>query len=82
MTPLMREREARGWKRSQVYLPLAIDRSNYRKMELGTILPTAELAARIAALFGHAITEMQILYPDRYPILRPSGTLTVEQKAS
>ena len=68
ITPLRAEREKRDdVAASQVAKAVGIDQSYYSKIELGKIKPSAEIAERIALYFGHAVSEMQILYPERFP---------------
>lgn len=67
-TPLRAERERRGLHAIDVARALEIDQSHYSKIENGKLTPTPKVAERIALYFGHAVTELQILYPERYPV--------------
>ena len=67
MTPLRIERERRKWTAISVAEALDLNQSYYSKIELGKIRPSPEIAERIAFHFGHAVSEMQILYPERFP---------------
>ena len=67
-TPLRIERKRRGLLALEVAQSLKIDQSYYSKIELGKLAPSPEVAEKIALHFGHAVTEMQILYPERYPV--------------
>lgn len=66
-TPLRIERERRGWSSLKVARELTINQSYFSKIELAKVKPRPEIAERIALHFGHAVTELQILYPERYP---------------
>lgn len=65
-TPLRKIRTSRGLSLETVARAVATDRANLSRLERGLQNATPELAERIADYFGYAITEMQILYPDRY----------------
>lgn len=67
-TPLRVERKRRGLTTAQVAEATEIDPSYYCKIELGKAQPTPRAAEKIALYFGHAVSEMQILYPRRFPI--------------
>ena len=73
VTPLRAERERRGWVASDVARKLGIDQSYYSKIELGKLRPGPEVAEKIALHFKHGVTEMQILYPERYPSQNAPG---------
>lgn len=68
MTPLRREREKRGITQVEVARAIHVDQSHYSKIELGKLQTTPEIAERISMYFGYAISEIQILYPSRFPI--------------
>ena len=65
-TPLSIAREARSITSAEVARSIGCDKSHYGRVEKGEVKPSPELAAKIAAFFGHVVTEMQILYPERY----------------
>jgi transcriptional regulator with XRE-family HTH domain len=65
-TPLKRHREQLGMTSSSVAVALGITPSHYRRVEIGETGASPELARKIAAHFGQAVTEMQILYPESY----------------
>lgn len=65
-TPLRIEREKREWTTVSVAQAVEIDQSYYSKIELGKIKPSPEIAAKIARHFGNTVTEIQILYPERF----------------
>lgn len=68
MTPIRVARLAdpRKLSQSDVARGCGIVPSFYNKIEAGTSVPSAETAAKLAAYLNHAISEMQILYPERY----------------
>ncbi len=75
MTPLRAARERIGKQQKDVCAELKIDPGHYCRMELGTGRPSPEVAAILAKYFGHAVTEMQLLYPERYtPTKRTART--------
>ena len=76
-TPLRTEREKRGWTATEVARSVKVDQSHYSKIETGKIRATAPIAERLALHFGHALTELQIIYPERYP----SAPVEVEKVA-
>jgi len=76
-TPLQRIRIARGLTQKQVALGAEIDPGQYSRIENAKEQATPRAAERIAKSFGHEVTEMQILYPERYEVPEEP-----EQKAS
>lgn len=74
MTPLRYEREKRHLSVAQVSRDVGVDHSQYSKIELARLRATPAVAERIAKYFGHAVTEMQILYPERYLSRPTAGT--------
>lgn len=65
-SPLKRVRLRRGLKQSEVAAALNLDTSQYCRIEKG-VGQTPANAEAIAKFFGDEVTEMQILYPQRYP---------------
>lgn len=65
-TPLKTLREARGMTLQSVAQAVGTDRGNLSRIENGKQRPSPELAERLALHFGYAITEMQLLYPERF----------------
>jgi transcriptional regulator with XRE-family HTH domain len=72
MTPLRKARQAKGWsllavvKRLQL-LDYQSDVGNLSRVERGIQRASVELAEALATVIGRAhVTEMQILYPERF----------------
>jgi transcriptional regulator with XRE-family HTH domain len=65
-TPLRKIRRFRGMSQMQVAARVGINQSHFSKIERGDVKPTPEVAEKLARFFGHAITELEILYPERY----------------
>ena len=65
-TPLKKLREARGFTQAQVCKAVGIEQSTLSKMESGTNAPRKETAEALVKYFGSAITEMQLIFPERF----------------
>lgn len=66
-TPLQRLREKRGLTLKEVADAVDTDTGNLSRMERG-IQKSVDLAAKLVTFYGPgAITELEILYPERYP---------------
>lgn len=65
-TPMRKLREARGITQKELSEILGVDPTSITKIETN-VHSSPELAERIAKYFGTAITEEQILYPERFP---------------
>jgi putative transcriptional regulator len=73
MTPLRRLRKQRGLSTTEVGAAIGVDQSTYSRIET-TGKTTPETAAKIVAYFGPGfITELHVLYPDRYPDFGEQG---------
>jgi transcriptional regulator with XRE-family HTH domain len=59
-------REQRGVTLVQVSIATGIDVGKLSRLERGKVSANPDDAAKLAQYFGHAITELQILYPERY----------------
>lgn len=67
MTPLRKLREQRGLTTTKVARDLEIDQGHYSRVERDGKC-SREVAEKIVAYFGREwITELHVLYPDRYP---------------
>lgn len=65
-SPLRRARERRGLTLKEVADQVAIDQGNLSRIERGEQTPAKNLAEALCKFFGHEVTEMQIIYPERY----------------
>ncbi|HXT04665.1 MAG TPA: helix-turn-helix transcriptional regulator [Casimicrobiaceae bacterium] len=66
-TPLRRLRISRGISQAEVGAAIGTDQGYVSRVERGEQGISPEMAARIVTFFGRdEITEMQILYPERY----------------
>lgn len=65
-SPLKALRTARGQTLAAVAAAVSTDVGNLSRIENQKQKASPELAERLAKFFGHAVTEMQILYPERY----------------
>ena len=63
---LLQARKRRRLTQEEVAAGCGLTQSYYGKLELRQASPSPETAAKIATFFGHEITEMQLLYPERY----------------
>lgn len=71
-TPLKTLRERRQLTVSAVAEACGTDHSNLSRIENGRQRAGLDLAERLAKFFGHEITELQILYPERYVEKEPT----------
>ena len=56
----------RGQTLTQVARAIGTDAGNLSRVENGKQKPSPRMAARLAQHFGYEITEIQILYPERF----------------
>lgn len=71
MTPLKQARIARGWRLVDVSARLAalgdqLDPGNLSRIERGAQRASAALAESLCLVFDHEITEIHVLYPERF----------------
>jgi transcriptional regulator with XRE-family HTH domain len=66
ITPLKRIREKRGFTQRQVATDNEIDPGNYSRIERGDDKLTPKKAERLSRYFGGAVTELELLYPERF----------------
>ena len=66
MTPLERYRKGRGLSQAALARAAATDQGTISRIESREQVASPQLAEKIALATGHAVTEMQVLYPDRY----------------
>lgn len=65
-TPLRKLRKAQGKTLSQVAEALNIDPATLSRIERNEQSVSAVLAERICQLFDGAISELEVLYPERF----------------
>jgi len=63
----------RGQTLVQVARSVGTDAGNLSRVENGKQRPSPRMAAALAQHFGYEITEIQILYPERFGALAPRG---------
>jgi putative transcriptional regulator len=66
MTPLRRIREAKNYSLAEVAEGTFCDRGNLSRIETCKQKPSLDLAAALVNFFNKEITEMEILYPERF----------------
>ena len=66
ISPLKKIRIARGFTLAEVASAVRTDVSNLSRIENTKQKASPELAERLAKHFGYAITEIQVLYPERF----------------
>lgn len=71
MTPLKRARVQKGWRLADVVDRLraageVIDTGNLSRVERGVQRPSAGLAEKLCVVFEGGLTEIHILYPERF----------------
>lgn len=81
MTPLRRIREKTGRKLVEVAKAVDYDAGNLSRVERGMQVPAPDIAARLAKYYGGAITELQILYPERYVENAADGRLRAQNQS-
>ncbi len=65
-SPLKQARLRRNATLTEVSLAVGTDNGNLSRIENGLQKARPKLAEKLAHYFGHEITEIQILYPERY----------------
>lgn len=66
MTPLKKMRLERSQTIYQVAVAVGVAPPTISRIENGKLGASPELAAKLARHFGGALTELQILYPERF----------------
>lgn len=72
-TPLQKIREAHHLSQSKVAAAVGLDQSSYHCIETGKNGTRPSTAERLVKFFGSGITEMHVLYPERFPTFKASG---------
>ncbi len=72
-SPLRRAREQRGLTLKEVADRVAVDPGNLSRVERGEQTPSKETIDALCKYFGNTITEIQIIYPERFlsPVTTP-----------
>lgn len=65
-TPLRKMRVENGLTISEVAMATKIDVGNLSRIERGIQVTSLETAEKLVRFFGGKLSEMQILYPQRY----------------
>lgn len=65
-TPLKKARNQLGKTLAEVSQEVGTDSGNLSRIENCKQKASPELAERLAKYFGYAVTEIQILYPERF----------------
>lgn len=65
-SPLRRARKASGKTTTEVAAAVGVDQSSISRIERGTHRATSQVAEAIAKFLGN-VSELEILYPERYP---------------
>ena len=74
-SPLRQVRERKGQTITEVGRAVTVDPGNLSRIENCKQKASTELAEKLAKHFGHEISEMEILYPDRFIVAdAPSAT--------
>ena len=66
ITPLRKARLNARMTIQEVAAAINCDPGNLSRMERGKQRPSAEVAEKLAHIFSAELTEIQILYPERY----------------
>lgn len=71
MSPLRKARQSRGWQLQKVTdlvreLGGSIDNTNLSRIERCRQTASPALAEKLCLVFGGELTELQILYPERF----------------
>ena len=66
VTPLQKARHAKKLSLEQVAEAIGTDTGNLSRIERGLQVPSKELTEKLAKYFGGEITELQIIYPERF----------------
>ena len=66
MTPLRKIRDQKKFSLSEVANCVSSDPGNLSRIEKGLQKPSLKLAEQLVQFFNFEITEMELLYPERY----------------
>lgn len=65
-SPLRQARESRGLTLKDVANGVSMDPGNLSRVERGEQVPSKEVVEALARFFGNSVTELQIIYPERF----------------
>ena len=65
-SPLRQARESRGLTLKDVANGVSMDPGNLSRVERGEQVPSKEVVEALAKFFGNSVTELQIIYPERF----------------
>lgn len=76
-TPLRQAREKRHLTIQQVAAQVGIDSGNLSRIERGRQVPSKTLTEKLVEFFDREVTEVQILFPERFaePLTSPASPL-------
>jgi transcriptional regulator with XRE-family HTH domain len=80
-TPLRKLRHARGFSLAYVARRVGTFTGNLSRIECGKQEASKAISASLAAFFAPELTEMHVLYPERYPDFEPVYTGLSEKSA-
>lgn len=65
-SPLKQVRIKRKETLQQVAVAVGTDSGNLSRIERGLQVPSKQVAARLSSYFGGEVSEVQIIYPERF----------------
>jgi transcriptional regulator with XRE-family HTH domain len=82
-TPLQRARQSdtRQLSQEDVAAAIGVTQSYYSKVERGIAQATPENAEKLVAFFGNRVSEIEVLYPDRFALPHTATQEPALQKA-
>lgn len=69
-TPLRLARRRRGLTLQKVAIAIETDVGNLSRIETGRQRPSPKLAEKLALMFHPDLSEMEVIYPERYTLRR------------
>jgi len=67
-TPLRKIREEKKYSLAEVAISVGSDAGNLSRIETGLQKPSLKLAEDLSRFFDFEISEMELLYPERYAL--------------
>lgn len=71
-TPLSRIRNAVGVTTTEISKVIGLNTGNISRLENGHNRPSPETAEKLVAYFNGALTELHLIYPERFPDWLPT----------